>query len=151
MALHAAQGPLTDKVRVHEFIKAELWQPYCRTAGTIQNTATATVVAGGFVVGMALVRLSLGVWRIALAADTSVIHGWLIDQRLNEALANGATSKDKYQILERGPAFIDQDKLVLLDPDGGAVSLANQQTALAAVSPPIRTFLEPATIQTQTT
>lgn len=151
MAINVALGPLTDRVRVYDFLKAELWQPYCRTAGTIQNAGTAALVAGQIQVGYPLVKISDGVWRTALQADQAAYNGFFIDERLHEALAHSATTQQQYQILERGPAFINKDRLPAADTDAAAFTQATLLTCCLAFNAAIRKFAEPVTSQIQST
>lgn len=151
MALQVAQGPLNDRVRVYDFVKAELWQPFCRASGTIKNQGTGALTAGQITVGYPLVRISEGVWRTALQADQAAFHGFFIDEGLHEALASAATTVGKYQILERGPAIINQDRLPATDTDGAAFTRATLVATALALNPAIKTFKEPATSQIQST
>lgn len=145
MAIQAAQGPLTDRVRPYELMRWEPDQRYTRTAGTVKNPSTSTLAAGGLVVGMPL-KLVTGQWTIVLSTDEANTGGLFLGDDAHgipEALAQNAITAKQYPILVRGPALVNKSVIPATDPAGASYSLANIVTALAGLTPPVLTLVEP--------
>jgi hypothetical protein len=155
MATNVALGPLTDRVRSYELVRWEPDMRYTRTAGTVKNPSATALAAGGLIVGMPLKLVSTQ-WTIVLATDEANTGALFLGDdsaSIPEALAQNAITQQAYPILVRGPALINKSVIVAKDPAGTAYTVATIVTALAALSPPIQTLVEPpaATTTTQTT
>lgn len=140
MALQAAQGPLTDRVRPYELLRWEPDQRYSRDAVTIKNPSGSTALAaGGLLVGTPLKKVG-SQWTIVLSGDEANTTALFIGddaQKISEALAANTVSTYTYPILVRGPAIINRAALPALDPNGASYTAATITTALLALSPPI--------------
>jgi hypothetical protein len=100
---------------------------------------------GGILVGTPL-KLVATQWTIVLASDESNTGGLFIGddaQAINESLAQNAITKEMFPILVRGPALINKSVLPATDPNSASYTIATIVTALAALSPPIETMVEP--------
>ena len=139
----------TSRTRVSDFLKTDPTSPpYVTDAGTIKNVLAA-LAAGDIQPGMPLKKNGTQ-WETLAAANISDADGWYIDPQISEALANNATSEQKYTILIGGPAVVNVS-VALADPVGAAIAEADVIAALAAVSPPIRYVKEGSKQTTQTT
>ena len=144
---------LTDRVRIYDLVKMELDTRINRASGHFKNVSGGGALAAGAVVVGTPVKLSTGNWVPILAGDEANTGGlWLGDpatQPFIEGLANNAVSALPGQVLVKGPAVVDKDKIPAKDVAGGTLTAATIITALAALG--ITTLAEPSTSAQQTT
>ena len=141
--------PLETNTQVGaDVLKREWDEMYSRVSTTLTNNTLATQTVADMV-GMP-VKLNGAVWELALNADVATIDGVVIDGPPINALANAATTTEKYVVLMRGPAVINEDALQANDPAGTPWTTATLKTSLEGLSPPIKLINEPTKISTQT-
>lgn len=123
-----AQTPLTEGQYVHDWLIRQWEDSYCREVVTFRNpTAGALSFTNGMVTEIAAGKHI----PVATAANAAGI--------LMENVRNlGATTDTTALILKRGPAVVDEDRLII-----NGLVLADIMTALAALLPPIIGIKEP--------
>lgn len=149
MAVFTSQT-LTDRVRIYDLVKDEYDTRITRNSGTIKNPSATTAAQGAIQVGYP-VKLVGTQWTLLLSGDEANVGGLYLGdpatQPFMEALIQNAVSKLPQQILDRGPAVIDQSKIPLTDVAGAAFNIATLVTTLATQD--ILTLKEPVTSQQQ--
>lgn len=142
---------LTDRVRVYDLVKDEYDQRVTRAAGTIKNPSATTAAQGAIQVGYPVKQVGTQ-WTLLLSGDEANVGGLYLGdpstQPFMEALAQNAVSKLNQQVLYRGPAVVDQNKIATTDVAGASFTTATLVTALLALG--IHMLSEPPTSQQQT-
>src|SRR5690348_9393664 len=87
---------------------------FTRETAVIKNPTAGAIVLSD-PLGTPL-RITAGVWEIAINADVAAIKGLLLHTEPIASIAAGATTTRKYLILARGPAIISKAGLPVNDP-----------------------------------
>lgn len=130
-----------------DLIRNEFHRQYNYVEAPIKNPSSSTDLSGFNPLGQPLKVVST-VYNFVLTTDEANTTA-LVAYDKNIVLAHGATSDDRYLILKRGPACIDQDALPVLDVDAATLVPATIATALAALDPPIIAVRELSPTKTQ--
>ncbi len=131
-----------------DLVRAEWHRGYCFVEAVVKNSGSANLL-GTRLLGQPMKKIST-VWNFVLTTDEANTTGILFYDKPFPSLAAAATSVDRYLILVRGPALIDQDALPVLDVNAATLVPATIATALAALKPPIIAQRELSPTKTQT-
>lgn len=134
-----------------DLIKYEANQMYTRVSSTVKNNEATTTAAIPDPIGYP-VKLVAGVWTLCQDTQEASCDGLIAEGPPIESLAAAAVSANKYSILCRGPAVIDQNQIPAADSQGSAYTLATFVTRLETAIPvPIVCTPEPTKSSTQST
>lgn len=117
---------------------------YCFTGAKVKNVKAATSGDDGYnlevtdPVGLPL-KDNAGTWELIEAGNEADAEGLIVAGPTLEALAPNASSANKYLIIKRPPAVINQDNIATDDPYGDAYTQADIRTALSALNFELRT------------
>lgn len=138
----------TSTHRPYDFLKWEIEQRYCRTAGTIKNVTGGTIESGAIKPGQPL-NLNGTQWETADSGGESGVDGFFVDHRKHESLADDEITAKEYQILVRGPALVNISAVPGDNVDGTAYVEADLITRARALG--IEVLRESPTTGEQTT
>lgn len=137
-----------SEVRTSDFVLDEYDQRYTRMAVKIKNNTGVALAAGAIQVGHPL-TINGTDYETTNAGGEAAFDMFVIDPRVVEALAIGATTELEYEVLVRGPALVNVDAIPDTDPDGAsALDKTALVTAMKAFNPPIIPLYEPETQST---
>lgn len=128
---------------------------YCFASGDtrVRNVKAATSGDDGYTTEVTdptglPVKLNSGVWELIEAGNEADTDGLIVRGPTIEALAPNGYSANKYLILKRAPAIINQDKIAATDPYGASYTQADIRTPLVTANFELRT--NPTKTSTQT-
>lgn len=139
----------TQSKKLGDFLKYELNSSFNREEGTVKNSAgSAASLTESEVIGFPVKKVS-GQWELLEATDEANAGGILIGGDAIESLGAGSTTTEKYPILVRGPAIVNQDEMPADDGLDVSFTIADLVTAYEGLN--IVSKSEPAVTETQTT
>lgn len=131
-----------------DLIRAEWHRGYCYVEAVVKNSGSSNLL-GARLLGQPMKLIST-VYNFVLTTDEANTTAVFAHDKPMPSIAAAATSVDRFLILKRGPALINQDALPVLDVNGATLVPATIATALAALSPPIIAQRELTPTKTQT-
>lgn len=131
-----------------DLIRAEWHRGYNYVEAVIKNSGSSNLLDARLL-GQPMKKIST-VWNFVLTTDEANTTGIFAHDKPMPSVAATATTVDRYLILVRGPALINQDALPVLDVNAATLVPATIATALAALSPPIIAQRELSPTRTQT-
>lgn len=140
--------PLSSPRVMDDLSKWEVEHAFTRAAGQLKGAAVSALTIDD-PVGYPLISDGAGGFQLAVVGDEADVIALILQGPPIKDLAIAALTDEKYLVLTRGPAIVNEDAVELADGDGvGEFTLATIKTALEARS--IRFLSEPVTREVQT-